>query len=98
MKMQNKPAPVGAETSDNAPNVCRGDDKASLPREARLPINRCNLPAVMLGSLTFQRYPTALLLDGVAELHHDLFRRLESAAPRSAGRGLSRLPDRPFPA
>jgi NAD+--dinitrogen-reductase ADP-D-ribosyltransferase len=83
MKMQNKPAPVSAETSDNAPYVCRGDDKASLPREARLPINRCNLPAVVLGSLTFQRYPTALLLDGVAELHRDLFRRLESATPEA---------------
>ena len=61
-------------------------DKASLPREARLPINRCNLPAVVLGGLTFQRYPTPLLLDGVAELHRDLFRRLNSvpAAARAA--------------
>jgi NAD+--dinitrogen-reductase ADP-D-ribosyltransferase len=83
MKMQNKPAPVGAETSDNFPIVCRGGDKASLPRDARLPINRCNLPAVVLGSLTFQKYPAALLLDGVAELHQDLFRRLESAAPEA---------------
>jgi len=56
------------------------DHKASLPRAARLPINRCNLPAVVLGSLTFQHYPTALLLDGVAELHRDLFRRLEGVA------------------
>ncbi len=54
-------------------------DKASLPRQVRLPINRCNLPAVVLGSLTFQRYPTPLLLDGVAELHRDLFRRLNCA-------------------
>ncbi len=36
-----------------------------------------------LGSLTFQRYPTALLLDGVAELHRDLFRRHESATPEA---------------
>ncbi|HEX6734811.1 MAG TPA: NAD(+)--dinitrogen-reductase ADP-D-ribosyltransferase [Azonexus sp.] len=57
--------------------------KASLPRAARLPINRCNLPAVVLGSLTFQRHPSTLLLDGVAELHRDLFRRLE-AAPETA--------------
>lgn len=49
----------------------------SLPREARLPINRCNLPAVILGSVTYQRNPAPLLLDGVAELHRDLFRRLE---------------------
>jgi NAD+--dinitrogen-reductase ADP-D-ribosyltransferase len=49
----------------------------SLPSYARLPINRCNLPAVILGSLTFQRHPTALMLDGVAELHHDLFDMLD---------------------
>ena len=83
MKIKKQPVLVGAEESDNAPGLCRGDDKASLPREARLPINRCNLPAVVLGSLTFQKYPAALLLDGVAELHQDLFRRLESAAPEA---------------
>lgn len=73
---------------DNDPEACRGGDNpaaaegmASLPREARLPINRCNLPAVVLGSLTFQRHPTALVLDGVAELHRDLFRRLRDASP-----------------
>jgi NAD+--dinitrogen-reductase ADP-D-ribosyltransferase len=48
----------------------------TLPDYARLPINHCNLPAVILGSLTFQRHPTALLLDGVHELHRDLFARL----------------------
>ena len=66
-------------TSDNSHTLCRGDYKASLPREARLPINRCNLPAVVLGSLTYQRYPSTLLLDGVAELHRDMLRRLEAA-------------------
>lgn len=65
--------------NDKDPPSCRADDKASLPREARLPINRCNLPAVVLGSLSFQRYPAPLLLDGVAELHRDLFRRLDAA-------------------
>ena len=53
--------------------------KATLPREARLPINRCNLPAVVLGGLTYQRHPAPLLLDGVAELHRDLFVRLAAA-------------------
>lgn len=48
-----------------------------------MPINRCNLPAVVLGSLTFQRYPAELLLDGVAELHRNLFDRLELASPES---------------
>lgn len=51
-----------------------------LPREARLPINRCNLPAVILGSVTYQKNPSALVLDGIAELHRDLFRRLEACA------------------
>ena len=48
-----------------------------MPTWARLPINRCNLPAVILGSLTFQRHPTALALDSVAELHADLFAMLD---------------------
>lgn len=45
----------------------------SLPRAARLPINRCNLPAAILGGLTFQRHPTDLKLDGVEETHARLF-------------------------
>jgi NAD+--dinitrogen-reductase ADP-D-ribosyltransferase len=49
----------------------------SLPKTARLPINHCNLPALILGSLTFQRYPVPLLLDGVAELHTRLFALLD---------------------
>lgn len=71
---------IGAtQVSDKSPTTCRADDKASLPREARLPINRCNLPAVVLGSLTFQQFPASLAIDGVAELHRDLFRRLDAA-------------------
>lgn len=81
--MEKLVAPSGAETSDNLPTLCRGDDKASLPREARLAINRCNLPAVVLGSLTYQQYPSPLVLDGVAELHRDLFRRLGAAPPEA---------------
>ncbi len=49
----------------------------TLPRQACLPINRCNLPAVILGSLTFQQHPTALSIDGVEVLHRDLMRRLD---------------------
>lgn len=64
--------------SDKNPADCRGDNKATLPRAARLPINRCNLPAVVLGSLTFQQHPSPLLIDGVAELHRDLFVRLDA--------------------
>src|SRR5664279_2741734 len=117
MKLKNELAIVGADTSDNSPTLCRGDDnasstsetkphsgdasllsdslrgspglpdgvthKATLPRDARLPINRCNLPAVVLGGLTYQQYPSPLLIDGVAELHRDLFRRLLAATPEA---------------
>ena len=48
----------------------------SLPRAVSLPVNRCNLPAAILGSLTFQRHPAPLKLDGVEELHRQLFARL----------------------
>ena len=51
---------------------------ATLPRSAALPINRCNLPAVILGSLTFQQHPARLFIDGVDTLHRDLLRRLDA--------------------
>lgn len=77
--------PDAAQTCDKSHVLCRGDDKASLPRDARLPINRCNLPAVVLGSLSYQKYPIPLLLDGVAELHRDLFKRLNATPPEALG-------------
>lgn len=72
---------------DKRHSVCSSSDNdtATLPRYARLPINRCNLPAVILGSLTFQHGPAPLQIDGVAELHRDLFRRLDAFDSR-AGR------------
>jgi len=57
-----------------------------LPRSARLPINRCNLPAAILGGLTFQRFPVALELDGVAQFHRGLFallNKLDNAQERA---------------
>lgn len=51
---------------------------ASLPAHARLPINRCNLPAAILGSLSYQQHPVPLALDGVAELHRSLFDALDA--------------------
>ena len=64
--------------SDIPVDVCRAPDKAdeglpTLPRLARLPINRCNLPADILGGLTYQRHPTPLQIDGVADLHKPLW-------------------------
>jgi NAD+--dinitrogen-reductase ADP-D-ribosyltransferase len=49
----------------------------TLPAYARVPINRCNLPPVILGSLTYQRLPTPLEIDGVRRFHRELFERLE---------------------
>lgn len=54
-----------------------------LPAHVFLPINRCNLPAAILGSLSFQRHPVALKIDGIAELHRDLWQRLRSLAQHS---------------
>lgn len=49
----------------------------SLPRNVRLPVNRCNLPADILGSLTFQKHPVPLAIDGVAQFHRGLFDLLD---------------------
>lgn len=62
--------------------LCRGPDKPggehpALPRHARLPINRCNLPPAILGGLTFQLHPAALELDGIGNLHRPLFKLLD---------------------
>lgn len=74
----NKPEGFVAEAT-NTPRL-------QLPREARLPFNRCNLPANILGGLTYQKSPVALELDGVRELHRGLFEfldRLEDATERA---------------
>lgn len=84
--IQDHPETGTTAESDNGASVCRSSDNdaATLPRYARLPINRCNVPAVILGSLTFQRFPSPLVLDGVAELHADLFRRLDCLDDKTA--------------
>ncbi|WP_337997412.1 NAD(+)--dinitrogen-reductase ADP-D-ribosyltransferase [Oleispirillum naphthae] len=56
----------------------------SLPRWARLPINRCNLPPVVLGGLSFQEDPVDLRLDGVFPFHAELFAMLDSLPDRAA--------------
>ena len=50
--------------------------QATLPAYARRAINRCNLPAIILGGLTFQQFPSPLFIDGVRELHGAFFRSL----------------------
>ena len=69
-----------AARADNPRRDCHDRDNrsATLPVGARLSINRCNVPPVILGALAFQRFPTPIDIDGVAELHADLFRRLDT--------------------
>ena len=64
--------PGGGPTENGAGAAAWGELR--LPRAAYLPINRCNLPAPILGGLTFQAMPSPLVLDGVLEFHHRLFR------------------------
>lgn len=56
------------------------DPAPALPSQACLPINRCNLPCHVLAGLTFQDHPQALQLDGVADLHRQLFAALDAEA------------------
>lgn len=50
----------------------------ALPANCYLPINHCNLPAQILGGLTFQQHPADLYIDGVIELHKELFSALKT--------------------
>ncbi|MFA6972759.1 MAG: NAD(+)--dinitrogen-reductase ADP-D-ribosyltransferase [Gallionella sp.] len=65
---------MAALKHDNAMDFVRVT--TSLPHNARLPVNRCNLPADILGSLTFQKHPVPLAIDGVAQFHRGLFELL----------------------
>jgi NAD+--dinitrogen-reductase ADP-D-ribosyltransferase len=51
--------------------------KTTLPEYAKVPINRCNLPAEVIGDISFQTNPKPLHIDGVAQLHRRLFQQLE---------------------
>lgn len=66
------------------PDMCMVDNKqnplntTTLPTYACLPINRCNLPPIILGSLTFQLHPARLYIDGVETLNAELFDSLDN--------------------
>jgi NAD+--dinitrogen-reductase ADP-D-ribosyltransferase len=49
----------------------------ALPDFAASPINRCNLPAVILGGCTYQKYPVPLMIDSVEILHWRFFRQID---------------------
>lgn len=52
----------------------------ALPDDAQLPINHCNLPASIIGGLTYQTHPAPLYIDSVKTLYHDLFLLLNKGA------------------
>jgi NAD+--dinitrogen-reductase ADP-D-ribosyltransferase len=54
--------------------------KTAFPRYAKVPINHCNLPVEVLGDVSFQTNPKPLHIDGVAQLHHELFELLDTEA------------------
>lgn len=56
---------------------------ATCPSYARLPINRCNIPPVILGSVTFQERPSAVYLDSQHLLHKALFLNLDEISEPS---------------
>ena len=49
----------------------------TLPAYARSSINHCNLPAVILGGLTYQRHPVPIIIDSMQVFHRQLFRSLD---------------------
>lgn len=55
----------------------------SLPVYARVPFNRCNIPSVIVGSLIFQHHPVRIYIDGVRELHKQLFTKLDALKKQS---------------
>ena len=62
---------------DNKTNVDNVDNFARLPTFAGSALNRCNLPAKILGGQTFQQHPVTLTIDCVAELHVEFFQAID---------------------
>jgi len=56
----------------------------ALPAYAKLSINRCNLPAEVLGDLSFQSNPKPLFIDAIAQLHQRLFEHLDAESNTEA--------------
>ena len=65
-------------TTQTKKRETHSDYCASLPAFAASSLNRCNIPAVVLGCHTYQQHPVPLAIDGVAELHGDFFRALDA--------------------
>ena len=59
-------------------NVDIFNQELTLPERVFRPVNRCNIPPTVLGSLQFQYHPKTIVIDGVHILHKALFLRLEN--------------------
>jgi len=49
------------------------NQSVTLPTSAQLTINHCNLPAAIIGGLSYNEFPVPLFIDGVHALHKNLF-------------------------
>ena len=52
------------------------NSKYSLPKHATFLFNHCNVTSDVIAGLTYNQHPVPLLLDGVSELHKNLFKIL----------------------
>lgn len=60
-------------TDDHQIDTEASTPKTTLPEYARSSLNRCNLPASILGGLTYQQHPQALIIDSTQELYQPFF-------------------------
>lgn len=58
----------------------RASSNATLPANAQVALNHCNLPAAIIGNLVFQQHPQPIFIDGVHVLHRRLFEVLDTFA------------------
>lgn len=58
-------------------NVDIFDQELVLPDKAFRSLNKCNIPASVLGSIEFQQHPKTIFIDGVKELFHIFFDNLD---------------------
>jgi NAD+--dinitrogen-reductase ADP-D-ribosyltransferase len=58
-------------------NVDMFDRELALPDKVFLTLNRCNIPAAVLGSRQFQAHPKAICIDGVKALYKTFFSSMD---------------------
>jgi len=65
-------------SKENEINATSAQFCTSLPLFARSSLNRCNLPATILGSHSYQQHPVPLSIDCVDVLHREFFEALQT--------------------